>query len=71
MIFADECKIWSSTLCNFLHSPVTSSLFGPNILLMTLFSNTLSLWSFLNVSHQVSHPHKTMVELKYHFTTFT
>jgi hypothetical protein len=30
-------------LCNFLHSPVTSSLVGPNILLSTLFSNTLSL----------------------------
>jgi hypothetical protein len=26
-------------MCNFLHSPVTSSLFGPNILLRTLFSN--------------------------------
>jgi hypothetical protein len=30
-------------LCNFLHSPITSSLFGPNILLSTLFSNTLSM----------------------------
>jgi hypothetical protein len=29
-------------LCNFLHSPVTSSLFGPNIFLSTLFSNTLN-----------------------------
>jgi hypothetical protein len=36
-------------LCSFLHSPVTSS-FGPNILLSTLFSNTLSLCSSLNVS---------------------
>jgi hypothetical protein len=25
--------------CSFLHSPVTSSLLGPNILLSTLFSN--------------------------------
>jgi hypothetical protein len=24
-------------LCNFLHSPVTSSLLGPNMLLSTLF----------------------------------
>jgi hypothetical protein len=38
--------------------PVTSSLLGPNILLNTLFSNTLSLCSFLNVSDQVSHPYK-------------
>ena len=29
-----------SPLCSFLHSPVTSSLLGPNILLNTLFSNT-------------------------------
>jgi hypothetical protein len=28
-------------LCNLLHSPVTSSLLGPNILLRTLVSNTL------------------------------
>jgi hypothetical protein len=40
-------------LRNFLHSPVTSSLLGPNILLRTLFTNTLSLYSFLNVRHQV------------------
>jgi hypothetical protein len=29
-------------LCNFLHSPVNSSLFGPNILLSTLFSKHVS-----------------------------
>ena len=33
---------WSSTLCSFLHSPVTPSLLTPNILLSTLFWNTLS-----------------------------
>jgi hypothetical protein len=44
-------------LCSFLHSPVTSSLFGPNILLSTLFSNTLSLRQSLNVSDQASHPY--------------
>ena len=49
----------SSSLCSFLHSPVTSSLLGPNILLYTLFSNTLSVRSSLNVSDQVSHPYKT------------
>ena len=42
----------SSSLCNFLHSAVTPSLLGPNILLNTLFSNTLSLRSSLNVSFQ-------------------
>jgi hypothetical protein len=37
-------------LCNFLHSPVTSSLLGPNILLSTVYSNTLSLCFSLNVT---------------------
>ena len=42
-------------------TPVTSTLLGPNILISTLFSNTLSLRSSLNLnaSNQVSHPHKT------------
>jgi hypothetical protein len=30
-------------LCSFLQSLITSSLFSPNILLSTLFSNTVSL----------------------------
>jgi hypothetical protein len=42
----------------FSHSPVTSTLFGPNVLLSTLFSNTLSLCSSLNVG-KVSHPYRT------------
>jgi phosphate starvation-inducible membrane PsiE len=47
-------------LCNFLHSPVSSSHLGPNILLSTLFSNTFSLCYSLNVTDQVSHPYKTI-----------
>jgi len=39
--------------------PVTSSLLSPNILLNTIFSNTLSFLSSRNVSDQVSHPYKT------------
>jgi hypothetical protein len=58
-MFGDEYKLRSSPMCNFLHSPVTSSLLGPNILLSKLFSNTLSLCSSLNVKDQVSHPYKT------------
>ena len=55
----DWYRLLSSSLCSFLHSPVTLSLLGPNILLITLISNTLSLHSSLNVSDQVSHPYKT------------
>ena len=63
-IFCEEC---SSSLCSRLHLPVTSSLLGPNILLNTLFSNTLSLPSFFNVSGQVSHPYKTAGKIVYYF----
>jgi hypothetical protein len=59
IIFGDEYRSLSSSLCSLLHSPVTSSLLGPNILLSTLFSNTLSLCSSLSVRDQVSHPYKT------------
>ena len=58
-IEGEEQRSLSSSLFSFLHSPVTSSLFGPNIILNTLFSDTLSLCSYLNVSDQVSHPYKT------------
>ena len=57
-ILGEGCRSLSSSLCNFLHSPVTPSLLGPNILLSTLFSNTISLRSSLNVSDKVSHPYK-------------
>jgi len=47
------------SLRNFLKFQVTFSLLGQNILLSTLFSNTLNLRSSLSVRRQVSHPHKT------------
>jgi hypothetical protein len=58
-IVGEQYWSFSSTLGNFLHSPVTSSLLGPNTLLSTLFSHTLSLRSSRSVSDQVSHPYKT------------
>jgi hypothetical protein len=59
IIFGDEYRSLSSSLCSLLHSPVASFLLGPNILLSTLFSNTLSLCSSLSVRDHVSHPYKT------------
>src|SRR5215510_1238223 len=57
-ILGEEYRSFSSSVCDFLHSPVTSSLLGPNTL-NTLFSNILGLCFSLNVSDQVSHPYKT------------
>ena len=58
-ILEEEYKSFSSSLCNLLHSPVTSPLLGPNTLLNTTFSNTLSFLSSRSVNDQVSHPYKT------------
>jgi len=58
-ISSEKYRSLSSSMCNFLHSSVTSSLLGPNILLYTIFSKTLSLRPPLNVGDQVSHPYKT------------
>jgi hypothetical protein len=69
-IHGEEYKSWSSSLCSFLHPPVTSSLFGPNILLSNLFSNTLCLCSFLNVRYQVSHPYRTTGKIIYEYYVF-
>jgi hypothetical protein len=57
--FGVEYRAQSSSLCSLLHSPVTSSLLGPNILLSTLISKTLSLRYSLNVTDHISHPYKT------------
>jgi hypothetical protein len=59
IILGEEYKPCSSSLCSFLQPPGTSSLLGPNILLSTLFSNTINLCSARNVRDQVSHPYKT------------
>ena len=56
-IFGDQYRSLSSSLCSFLHSLVTSSLLGPNILLNTLFSNNLKLRSSVHETDQISHPY--------------
>jgi hypothetical protein len=53
ILLGEEYKLCSSSLCNFLHSPATSFLLGPHILLNTLFSNTFSPYSSLNIRYQV------------------
>ena len=58
-ILGQVYKSFSFSLCNFHHSTVTSSLLDPNILLNTMFSNTLSFLSSRNINDQVSHPNKT------------
>jgi hypothetical protein len=39
----EEYKLWSSSLCSFLQSPVTSSLLQPNILLSTFVKQSMYL----------------------------
>jgi hypothetical protein len=63
IIFGEEYNLWRSSSCSFLQSPVTSSLLRPNILLSTLFSNTLSQSSSLKVRDQVSHPYRTTAKI--------
>jgi hypothetical protein len=48
----EEYKLWSSSLWSLLQPSVTSTLFGPNILLSILLSNTVTLCSSLNVKRQ-------------------
>jgi hypothetical protein len=49
-ILGEVYRSLSSSLCSFLHSLVTLSLLGPNVLLGALLSNTLSLCLSLNLS---------------------
>ena len=67
-ILGEQYRSISSSFCSFLHSPVTSSLLGPNIFLSTLFSNTLSLCSSLSMRNQVSHPYQTTGKTTFLYT---
>ena len=58
-LLGEKYRSLSTSLCSFLHSPVTLFQLETNILLNTLFLHTLRVHSFLNVRDQVSHPYKT------------
>jgi hypothetical protein len=68
--FGEQYRSRSSSFCRFMHSPVTSSLLGPNILHNNLFSSALSLRSSLNLSDQVLHPYKTTGKIIFLYTLF-
>ena len=44
IVYGEEYGSLSSSLCSYLHSPVTSPFLGPHILLSTVFSNTVILF---------------------------
>jgi hypothetical protein len=65
-------KLRSFSLCSFIQHPVTSSLFGPNTLLSTLFWKNLSSCSFLNIRDKVSNTYRTTGKIKvFHMLMFT
>jgi hypothetical protein len=69
-ILREEYRLWGSSLCNFLHDP-SSSLLGPNILLNTLFSETLRLCSSLKLTDQVSHPLELENKIQGNYNTWS
>jgi hypothetical protein len=55
----EKYKPRRSSLCSFIHLPVTSFLFGPNIIFSTLFSYILSICCSFCVRDQPSYPYRT------------
>ena len=64
-------KSWGSPLRGFRHPSVTSFIWSPNMILNTLFSNTLSLHFSVNWRDQVSHPYKPTSKVIVLYTLIT
>jgi hypothetical protein len=68
IILREGYKLWSSSSCSFLQPHVTSSLFGPNILLSTLFSNTIICYRITNKNSVCKIYHYHYIIWCYHTT---
>lgn len=64
-VLHEEYRSGSSSLCSLLQCPVTSSLLSPTIFLSALFSNTLGLFSALNVRSSFKVNMKQWSELQF------
>jgi len=69
-ILSEKYRLWSSWLCSFLQDP-SSPLLGPNILLNTLFSKTLSLCSSLREGDQVIFFCYYGLNLKFYYLSYS
>jgi hypothetical protein len=59
LIFSEQYRSFSPSLCSLFYSPLTSFQLRPNIFFSTPFSNSLSLWFSIIMRDQVSHPYET------------
>jgi hypothetical protein len=59
LIFYEEYKSCSSSLCNFLQLPVILSLVCARMLSITIFSNIFRLWSSPHITHEILQPGRT------------
>jgi len=67
-ILGEVYRLFSSSLCNFLHSPATSSLLGTNILINTLFSKHPQP-TFLNLCQRTSFtPIQIIMDYEYYIS---